>query len=195
MKLAGILLVLLFPSSLQADWDVDPEGSYVGFATVKNDIIAENHSFGEISGEVSSAGVASIRITLASVETLIPIRNERLQANLFNTKEYPIAEASSTLQLDDLTALDVGESKSIDLDLLINLHGTDLKKAALVKVTRSSAHTFEVSSLGPMVFHASQFSLSEGVEALRKIAGLQSIDLMVPVTFDLRLVERSATTQ
>ena len=55
-----------------------------------------------------------------------------------------------------------------------------------VKVLRSGSNSFDVSSLNPIVIHASQFSLAEGVESLRKVAGLQSIDLMVPVSFDLR---------
>jgi hypothetical protein len=59
----------------------------------------------------------------------------------------------------------------------------------LVKVTRNSDNSYEVTSLGPIVIHASQFALSNGLESLRKVAGLQSIDLMVPVTFALRLVK------
>ena len=63
-----------------------------------------------------------------------------------------------------------------------------MKKSVPVKVTKLANDAYDVTSLGPIIIHASQFALSGNVESLRKIAGLQSIELMVPVTFDLRLV-------
>ena len=185
-----LILLGLFPALLFADWQVDPEGSYIGFASVKNDLIVENHSFTQVTEIVSKTGEVRIKINLASVETLIPIRNERMQSMLFEIATYPTAEVKSLVDVDEFTSLAVGENKMLNIDMTVDLHATQLKKSVLVKVTRSSDNSFEVTSLGPIVVHASQFSMAEGVEALRKIAGLQSIDLMVPVTFDVRLVAK-----
>jgi hypothetical protein len=182
------LLCLQLPIA-SADWTVDPEGSFIGFASVKNDLIAENHSFTRVSGQVTGDGAASIFVELASVETLIPIRNERMQKMLFDVASFPVAEVTSQVNPARFTSLGIGESKMVDLEMLIRLHGTELSKTVPVKVTRSHAQGFEVTSLGPVLVHASQFALADGVEALRKIAGLQSIDLMVPMTFDLHLVQ------
>lgn len=186
-----LLLVICLTTSVHvlAGWVIDPEGSYVGFASVKNDLIAENHSFTQITGTIEDSGDANIVIALASVETLIPIRNERMQAILFEVAQYPDVTVTANLDLDEFTSLGLGESKTDTILLGINLHGTDLSENVLVKVTRSSDNSYEVTSLGPIVIHASQFALSDGLESLRKVAGLQSIDLMVPVTFDLRLVK------
>ncbi len=186
-----LLLVICLTTSVHvlAGWVIDPEGSYVGFASVKNDVIAENHSFTQITGTIEDSGDANIVIALASVETLIPIRNERMQAILFEVAQYPDVTVTTNLDLDEFTSLGLGESKTDTILLGVNLHGTDLSKNVLVKVTRSSDNSYEVTSLGPIVIHASQFALSDGLESLRKVAGLQSIDLMVPVTFDLRLVK------
>ena len=186
-----LLLVICLTISVHvlAGWVIDPEGSYVGFASVKNDLIAENHSFTEITGTIEDSGDANIVIALASVETLIPIRNERMQAILFEVAQYPDVTVTANLDLDAFTSLGLGESKTDTILLGINLHGTDISENVLVKVTRSSDNSYEVTSLGPIVIHASQFALSDGLESLRKVAGLQSIDLMVPVTFDLRLVK------
>ena len=186
-----LLLVICLTTSVHvlAGWVIDPEGSYVGFASVKNDLIAENHSFTQITGTIEDSGDANIVIALASVETLIPIRNERMQAILFEVAQYPDVTVTANLDLDAFTSLGLGESKTDTILLGINLHGTDLSENVLVKVTRSSDNSYEVTSLGPIVIHASQFALSDGLESLRKVAGLQSIDLMVPVTFDLRLVK------
>ena len=194
-----LLLTLVFgtatvlPQLSVADWQVDPAGSYVGFASVKNDLIAENHSFTTVSGSISEGGEARIEIDLASVETLIPIRNERMQAMLFNTTEYPLATVTSEIPVAQLTSMPVGDNMTLNIDLAIDLHGMAASKTVPVKIVRSGEGAYDVSNLGPIVVHASQFALSDGIEALRKIAGLQSIDLMVPVTFDLRLV--AATTQ
>ena len=186
-----LLLVICLTTSVHvlAGWVIDPEGSYVGFASVKNDLLAENHSFTLITGTIEDSGDANIVIALASVETLIPIRNERMQAILFEVAQYPDVTVTANLDLDEFTSLGLGESKTDTILLGVNLHGTDLSKNVLVKVTRSSDNSYEVTSLGPIVIHASQFALSDGLESLRKVAGLQSIDLMVPVTFDLRLVK------
>ena len=186
-----LLLVICLTTSVHvlAGWVIDPEGSHVGFASVKNDLIAENHSFTQITGTIEDSGDANIVIALASVETLIPIRNERMQAILFEVAQYPDVTVTTNLDLDEFTSLGLGESKTDTILLGINLHGTDISENVLVKVTRSSDNSYEVTSLGPIVIHASQFALSDGLESLRKVAGLQSIDLMVPVTFDLRLVK------
>ena len=171
-----------------AGWEVDPTGSHIGFASVKNDLIAENHTFTEVTGRVSVAGEANIKVTLASVETLIPLRNERMQTMLFNIAKFPQATITSEVPVNELSLMATGESSVLDIELLIDLHGKELKKSVPVKVTSVGDNGFDVSSLGPIIVHASQFALSDSVDALRKIAGLQSIDLMVPVTFDLRLL-------
>ena len=103
----------------------------------------------------------------------------------------PNATITSTIPVGDFTGLNAGESTTSNINMGIDLHGTQISRNAKVKVTRSADNVFEVSSLGPILVHASQFALADGVEALRKIAGLQSIELMVPVTFDLRLVAKT----
>ena len=112
-----------------------------------------------------------------------------MQAILFEVAQYPEVTVTANLNLDGFTSLGLGESETDTILLDVNLHGTNLSKNVLVKVIRSSDTSYEITSLGPIVIHASQFALSDGLESLRKVAGLQSIDLMVPVTFALRLVE------
>ena len=190
MKNLLLLVICLMTSAhVLAGWVIDPDGSYVGFASVKNDLIAENHSFTNVTGTIEDSGNAKIVIALASVETLIPIRNERMQAILFEVAQYPEVTVTANLNLDGFTSLGLGESDTDTILLDVNLHGTNLSKNVLVKVIRSSDTSYEITSLGPIVIHASQFALSDGLESLRRLAGLQSIDLMVPVTFDLRMVQ------
>lgn len=188
-NLIGTLLACLISLPAFSDWALDAEKSFIGFGSVKNDLIAENHYFKTVSGGVSADGNAAIVIPLASVETIIPIRNERMAALLFNVTDYPIATVNTALDLAKYMALKVGDAYMGEITVDINLHGIIVQKTMGVKVVRSSEDTFDVSNLGPVIVHASQFGLADGVDALRKIAGLQSIDLMVPVTFDLRLIK------
>lgn len=183
------LLLISVAAHSNADFVVEQKGSHVGFASVKNDLIAENHFFTGISGGVDDGGNAMIAIILSTVETLIPIRNERMRTLLFDVDRHPLATVRSKVDINSVTALEVGESLEQNIDLTIDLHGKQLEKTVPVKVTRSSLDGYEVSSLGPVLIHASQFDLAAGVEALREIVGLQSIELMVPVTFDIHLTE------
>ena len=181
--MSGMRSIVLFlvwtlgASHAWADWKV--ERAHVGFASVKNEVVAENHSFTHVTGLVSESGEVEIKIALDSVETLIPIRNQRMQEILFNTDMFPSATIRCRLKMSEYTDLKVGDSKAAPISMKINLHGAELTKSVMTQVTRTDADTFIASSLGPIILHASQFTLSEGIEALRIIAGLVSIELIV----------------
>ncbi|MFT7219292.1 MAG: polyisoprenoid-binding protein YceI [Candidatus Azotimanducaceae bacterium] len=179
-------VTLIMAPIAAADWKLDPEASYLGFGSVKNDLIAENHHFKRLQGTVSSAGLATITVDLTSVETMIPIRNERMQQMLFKTDQFGIAVVTSQLDIASMSSLATGAQVQQAIDVAIKLHGIELSRSIPVKVVRSSENSYDVTSLGPIFIHASQFALSDGVESLRKIAGLQSIELMIPLTVDLR---------
>ncbi len=55
----------------------------------------------------------------------------------------------------------------------------------LLRITRLDLDRLMVVSEQPVVVNARDFGLVPGVEALRKIVGLSSISLAVPVTFVL----------
>ena len=48
-------------------------------------------------------------------------------------------------------------------------------------VTRLDDRRFQVVTLAPLVLHADEFGLGDGVEALRQAARLSTISLSVPV--------------
>lgn len=185
-------LALLLPSLLlwggaaQADWVLDPAASRIGFASVKNGVVAENHHFTDISGSLTDAGDLRIVIMLASVETLIPIRNERMQTLLFKTADFPQAViAGKGYEVQEFLQLAPGASRTAQMKVAIALHGESVEAWVAVKVVRSAMDQFEVASLGPVMLNAAAFNLEAGVEALRAVVGLDSISLMVPVTFAL----------
>ena len=109
--------------------------------------------------------------------------------SLLSPNPYPQARKNHELEPEQFAQLAAGENKIATIPLLINLHGVGASKKVRVRVTRTAGDDYEVRSLEPVIIHASHFDLSEGLETLRQIAGLQSIDLNVPVTFDLKLVK------
>ena len=88
-------LLASLPLSALGDWKLVPSESDIAFATIKNSAVVESHTFERFSGEVMLSGAANIRVDLASVETRIPIRNERMGTLLFNINQFPSLDISS----------------------------------------------------------------------------------------------------
>ena len=103
---------------------------------------------------------------------------------LFETGTYPVATITAILDREDVAALQSKATSTLQLPITIELHGQQANATVPVLVTRS-ADRITVSSQRPVIIQASTFKLAAGIEALRKIAGLQSITLSVPVSFSL----------
>ncbi len=177
--------LLLLPGLASAHWSLNNDESTLSFVSIKADHVAEVHTFDVLSGEIEDNGGVEISIELASVNTLIPIRNERMQAMLFETNMFPKATIEADLDLDSLTAMSPGFSETMQLNFTLNLHGGSRSYSAEVKVTRLE-DGLVASTLKPIVVTAEDFSLQSGVEALREIAGLPSISRAVPVSFTVQ---------
>jgi hypothetical protein len=140
------------------------------------------HTFDTLSGEIADDGSVAITIELASVNTLIPIRNERMQAMLFETELFPEASISAAIDLDAMAAMDAGASETIQLNFSLSMRETSRSYTAEVMVTRLEGGLV-ASTLKPVIVTAEEFDLLTGVEALREVAGLPSISRAVPVSF------------
>lgn len=173
---------LLMVSSVHAQWMLDNEESLLSFVTIKADNVGEVHSFDNISGIISDAGRMELVIELASVNTLIPIRNERMLEMLFETNLFPRAQISGQVDIASAVALNVGESRVLPVNFSLSLHGKTIDLSAEVIVIRSAAGII-VSTLKPMIVTADSFDLVAGVERLREVAGLTRISNAVPVSF------------
>ena len=188
-KLITTTIVSAFLASLSlsalGDWELVPGESDIAFATIKNSAVVESHTFERFSGEVTLSGAANIRVDLASLETRIPIRNERMGTLLFNIDQFPSLDISSKLDLKSLANMEEGASTHLEVPAKINLHGTEANILLPLVVTRLSSKRFQVVTTKPVIAYASQFGLTKGVEALRLIAQLATITPAVPVTFSL----------
>jgi hypothetical protein len=185
------LALTCFSLFAHSEWVVDTKNSHVGFASVKNKTIAENHRLTGLTGSVGSDGEALVNIDLATVETLVPIRNERIREILFDVANFPSATIQTKLDMDQINSISSGETEGLRIPLSIGLKSIKISKSVMVNVVRSGENIYDVASADPIMIRASDFSLLDGVKTLKEMAGLQSIEPVVPVTFNLRFVGKT----
>jgi len=186
-----MILGWILPNPVFADWTLDATASTVSFVSVKNGSVVESHYFRSVEGTASKTGEAlsiDVTIDLTSVETLIPIRNERMLGMLFETVSFPRAVISTRIPVDSVTSTPVGGSKSMTISARLDLHGTKVDLEIPLTIIKVTPDSFYVSSQKPVVIDAGQFSLVAGIEALRQVAGLKSITMAIPVSFGLLFV-------
>ena len=176
--------VFFLASSASAHWELDNNSSTLSFVTVKADHVGEVHTFDQLSGDINDDGSVQITIELASVNTLIDIRNERMQNMLFETNLFPQAIILGEIDLDALAAMDAGVSQAISVDFDLAIHGESSSYTADVLVTRTESGVL-ASTVKPIIVMADTHGLVSGVEALREVAGLPSISRAVPVSFNV----------
>ena len=191
----SLLITVASVQPASAQWKLNENNSHLSFVSIKNNAVAEVNRFESLSGAVTVAGEATVNIALDSIETNIPIRNDRMKTMLFQTGIFTQASVSTQLDIPVFRDLETGASISAELSLELNLHGIMGKVPAKVRVTRTQKDTWLVNSIQPLIINAPGYQLAEGIEALRNIAGLQSITPVIPVTFILEFTEQSAATE
>lgn len=186
---AAFAAVSFSTSAALADgWSIDQRTARLAFASVKNDHIAELHRFTEINGTWTDSKVL-ISIPVSSLDTLIPIRNERMAEHLLNAAEYPLIEASTSVPPSVVDGLNIGDSMVLELVLTVTIAGQRGQVPAMIQVTKTSDKRILAATVQPVMIASQRFGLSAGIEKLRELAGLTRIDLVVPVTFSVTFVQ------
>ncbi|WP_295388551.1 YceI family protein [uncultured Thiodictyon sp.] len=172
-----------------ADWTLDPARSHLAFVSIKAKDVAEVHTFNEIKGRIAPDGKADIALMLDSVETLVPIRNQRMREILFDTADYKDAVFTAKIDPERIKAMAVGEIADITAEGTLSLHGQTQPVTLVVQAAKVASNTLMVASVKPVVVDAAKFGMTEGVEKLREVAGLAAISNAVPVSFVLTFVD------
>jgi hypothetical protein len=179
----------LFAGAALADWNLDADRSHLAFVSIKAKDVAEVHTFKEMTGRVGDDGKVSVSMMLDSVETLIPIRNERMRELLFETTDYKEAVLDATIDPAIISGMNAGDVATITAEGYLSLHGQVQQMTLVLQAAKVADNTVVVAAAKPLIVDAAKFGMSEGVEKLREIAGLASISNAVPVTFALTFVE------
>ena len=177
--------LMLGASNAWAGWKLDSTHSSVGFSSVKNDSVMEQHGFRNLSGSISDSGDVSLSIDLTSVDTKIQIRDERMKKELFNTEEYPLTTVEAKVDGEAISGLSAGQTLVQDVEFKLDLHGKEEALNAKVQVTGLDGGGLLVSTISPVEVQAGTFGLDTGVGKLKDIAKLNSILLTVPVNANL----------
>ena len=172
---------------VQAGWDLDEPNSSIEFISIKNNQISENHNFQKISGNITSEGLVNVIIDLDSVDTKIPIRNERMRNLFFETKLFPSATFSAQIPPADLN-FEGKHFQVVEVNGRLKLHGMEADLKSRVTILNKN-NTLRVITNYPILIAAEDFNLTAGIASLQKIAGLDAISSIVPVSLDLVFIK------
>lgn len=184
-QLILLMCLLVTCSAAWAEWELDSSKSVINFVSIKNDSVGETHSFKSLVGFIGATGNVQLTINLDSVETLIEVRNERMREMLFETVKFPAALVTAQVEPAILTEASKGGVLTVDLPIILSLHGQDKALTIPVLVVGEGKGNLRVFTPRPVVLNAADFGLEGGVAALREIAGLEAISNAVPVTLQL----------
>ncbi|MCF6436584.1 YceI family protein [Pseudoalteromonas sp. MMG022] len=184
-----LLCASLLSTQVFAAWQLDNSQSDLSITSIKKNAIAENHYFKELEGTLSDDGKLELSIDLKTIESMIPIRNQRMQEMLFNVSSFPKANITADLSKFYKTLNNgIQVIKSVPVEL--SLHGQQ-QILTLDLVVNKHNQQLHVTPQRAVLIKASDFNMVAGIEALRKVAGLDSIATTVPVTFSLVFNEQA----
>jgi len=188
--IATTTLCSLFVTQAHADWALNPQNAIFTFVTTKAISKSEVQKFTKLSGGVSNNGAIDVMIDLTSVDTGIPIRDERMQSMLFEIAKYP-KNARFTGQLPDglIQAAKKNGVAEATIDGLLELHGAKQIQKISIKVF-SEKQGLWVTTTQPILVSASNYGMDSGIEALKNIAGLPSISDVVSANFTLQFLPK-----
>jgi len=188
--LSVAVATLLVSSNALAEWSLVNNESNISYISTKNAKVSEVNHFKTLNGVIDDNGAISVGIELGSVETNIPIRNDRMQSMLFEVVKYSKANISASIDPNKLKAMKVGSTYRETIKFDLSLHGFTQAVSSDIKVIKLSRDTIIATSVKPIIINADQFGLEGGVEQLRKVAKLSSISTAVPVTFNLTFTQK-----
>ncbi len=188
MNLAAAITLTAAATSAYAeggatDWTLDSELSNVSFGSIKNDSVGESFSFGDVTGSVSADGLVNISISLASVDTMIEIRDERMMEFVF--ENAPSASVTANVDMAKLRDLSTGEATTIETPGTLALLGTETELDAVFFVMRLSDDKVLVSTDGILMLSTEDAGFDNAIDTLQELAGLDSITRVSPVTMRL----------
>ena len=185
MRMFWLLILLVSldasPAGQRAGWQLDTEASRLSFESRKNTTIRETHSFRQLNGRVDSDGAIVVEVDLMSVDTAIPIRDERMRNLLF--KMSPSIEVHAVIDMAAGGVLNLSEGLTIALNARLLLNGKQTMLPMTLDLERVSESKIQV--LGEGLIDVAAYGYRPGIEALREIAGLQHISTEVPYQLKL----------
>ncbi|MGL4231398.1 MAG: YceI family protein [Casimicrobium sp.] len=178
--------------SSQTAWTIDRASSNLHFVSTKAGApgvagVSEVSTFKRYEGGMSATGDIKMTIDLASIDSGIEIRDERLRTMLWNVKATPTATFTAKLGSDAMTKLSGSRINDFDVTGELQLAGQTKPVSAKLRTTRLGDNSMLVTTRAPIVINSNDYGLRAGVEALREVVGLNFVSASAPVDFALVL--------
>ena len=196
--LTALFLALALPAAAQDNpfaggWTLQPEGSALGFQSVKNDTKVEMNNFATYTGTISDKGEATVHVALDSIDTHIDLRNVRMRFLFFETFKFPEVVVTAHIDPTPLTDLPTKRRIMLNIPFTLALHGVTKDMSADVAVTLISNDMIAVSSVGVIPVAAADFGLLDNVTKLNDAANVKVVPVG-SITFDWIFARNGTTT-
>jgi polyisoprenoid-binding protein YceI len=190
--LAAAIASGIAATSSHAAWRVDSRQSTFTFVTAKAGSpgttgIEEVQAFKQVGGSVGDDGKLDFSVDLASVETNIPLRNDRMKDLLFKVGIHPQAVFTGAIDARRFDALPVGATADVDLNGQLTIAGETRPLTANLRVVKLGSEALLVGTRMPIVVNLKDYGLQDGVEALRSVMNLNVLASSAPVSFSVVL--------
>ncbi len=168
-----------------SQWKLSADESKVAYGSIKKNSVGEVNHFKNIFGHIDKNGNTELVIDVTSVETFIDIRNQRMIKHVFDA-ESPKAILKSTIDLQEIKNLKSGQTTSIDVDGTLSLSGRTIEIETTMFVASLGKNKFIATTDEMIMVKTEELGINEGVDMLMKLAKLNGITRVVPVS--LRMV-------
>ena len=196
MKLNKTISLLLLSTSILFSpvinaWEIDKANSTVSFVSIKKGTIGEAHTLSDIDGSIVDNKTVTVNIRPDSVESGVPIRNERMREFLFKTSLYPSIKINADIETVLKNFTNQSDIKPIRTEISadVSLHGVNKTLILDVYINMTAQGSLVVSTAKPVIVRAKDFNLSEGILKLASLVNNLDIAQSVPVTFLLTFEE------
>lgn len=176
---------IVFSNAALADWKMDTKNSNISYGTIKNDAIGESNYFKTINGNITDAGAINVEIDLASVDTQLELRDERMRDIVFKVVDNPKAKLTGNIDLKPFESLKNGENSVIETSVTLELVGEVIEIDTTLVVVRLGENKVLVIPQNVLFIDADDFELADAIETLRELAGLDTIATVAPMSFYL----------
>lgn len=183
---AAVALFGPAPSAAAADaWIVSAAESKISYGSIKKGVVGEVNHFSGLSGRAGADGAVQVAIDLATVETWIDIRNERMRALVFDAVGAKTATLSAQIDMAEIDALAPGETTTIYVEGALAFGPKTLDIETDFFVARLSETRALVATDEMIMISTADLGVDPGVDALMAVAELPSITRVAPVTVRL----------
>lgn len=181
LKTLAFTASLLATAPAFAEWKSVDDMSRVAFGSIKGDVTGEVHHFNQVSGTVSDDGKLAMTIDLASIETNIDIRNERMMAHVFD-KGKATATLTGEIDMDEVNALKPGDSTIVEVFTTLAFAGTENDIDARMLVVRLAEDKVLVTTEDFLMISTEDLGIEGGIDTLMQLASLSGITRVTPVS-------------